>query len=160
MPGAGKSTVGVVLAKHLSYDFVDTDLLIQVTSQRNLQEIIDTDGYLVLRQLEEDVLLELSVENHVISTGGSAVYSDAGMIHLKSAAHCIFLNAELATLEARIHDFPTRGIAKKAEQSFAEVFEERRVLYSRYADIVIECDELNVEQVCEKVEDAIELFNK
>lgn len=155
MAGAGKSTVGVVLAKRLSYDFVDTDLLIQVATHRNLQDIVDNDGYMALREIEEETLLKLSVTEHIISTGGSAVYSEAGMEHLKAEGICIFLDVSLATLEARIHDFSTRGIAKRKDQSFEEVFEERAMLYARYADIVIKCDDMTMEEVCAQIEEAI-----
>src|SRR5512139_586368 len=95
MPGAGKSTVGVILAKQTSREFVDTDLLIQTLQERTLQDIVDTDGYAVLRKIEEDVLLGLSVQNHVIATGGSAVYSDRAMAHLKSGGLVIFLDVDL-----------------------------------------------------------------
>lgn len=155
MAGAGKSTVGVVLAKSLSYDFMDTDLLIQVASHRHLQDIIEHDGYMALRKIEEETLLKISVENHVIATGGSAVYSEAGMAHLKSNGVCVLLDVKLETLESRIHNFSTRGIAKREDQSFAEVFEERALLYSRYADVVIKCDDLSMEDVCEEIEKVV-----
>ena len=84
MPGSGKSTVGIVLAKLTSRDFVDTDVLIQTSQGRTLQDIVDTEGYMVLREIEERILLKLDCINHVIATGGSAVYSHAAMTHLKS----------------------------------------------------------------------------
>jgi shikimate kinase len=107
------------------------------------------DGYAVLRKIEEDILLGLSVQNHVIATGGSAVYSDRAMAHLKSDGVIIFLDVELATLESRVRDFSTRGLAKRPEQSFAELFEERLELYTKHADIAIKCDGMTQEQVCE-----------
>ena len=125
MPGSGKSTVGVILAKRAGRDFVDTDVLIQTARQRTLQDIVDTDGYLVLRKIEEEVLLDLTVRNHVIATGGSAVYSDRAMQHLKADGLVIFLDADLDTLAARVRDFSTRGLAKKPYQSFADLFAER-----------------------------------
>ena len=151
MPGSGKSTVGVILAKKTSRDFVDTDLLIQKSRKRKLQEIVDTDGYACLRNIEENVLLELCVQRHVIATGGSAVYSDRAMAHLKSDGLVIFLDVDLATLESRISDFSMRGLAKRPEQSFSELFDERSGLYAKYADITIECSRLTQEDVCSRI---------
>lgn len=151
MPGAGKSTVGVVLAKLTSRDFVDTDVLIQASQKRTLQDIVDTDGYIALRNIEEEVLLGLSVRNCVIATGGSAVYSDSAMTHLKSGGRVIFLDVDVATLESRIHDFRTRGLAKRADQSFADLFRERFTLYAEYADITVACAGLTQEEVCARI---------
>lgn len=151
MPGAGKSTVGVVLAKKTARDFVDTDILIQTAQGRTLQDIVDRDGYAALRKVEEEALLGLHVQRHVISTGGSAVYSDPAMVHLKSDGVAVFLDVSLATLESRIPDFSTRGLAKRPDQSFAELFDERNGLYNKYADITIKCDGLTPEQVCASI---------
>lgn len=153
MPGAGKSTVGVILAKLTSRNFVDTDVLIQTSQNRTLQDIIDTDGYTVLRNIEENVLLGLSVRNCVVATGGSAVYSDSAMAHLKSEGLVIFLGVDLPTLESRVHDIRTRGLAKRADQSFAEMFHERKTLYSKFADITIECSGMTHEEVCARIID-------
>jgi len=151
MPGAGKSTVGVLLAKWTARDFVDTDVLIQTSQGRTLQAIVDTDGYAMLRKIEEGVLLGLSVRNSVIATGGSAVHSDAAMAHLRTHGILVFLDASLATLESRVHDFGTRGVAIRPGQSFSELFDERRVLYIKHADITITCDGMTHEQVCERI---------
>jgi len=151
MPGSGKSTVGVILAKKTSRDFVDTDLLIQTSQKRSLQNIVDHDGYTALRDIEERVLLDLRVHKHVIATGGSAVYSDEAMAHLKSEGLVIFLDVDLATLESRIPDFSTRGLAKRPEQTITELFDERFGLYIKHADITIKCGRLNQEDVCAKI---------
>lgn len=151
MPGSGKSTVGVILAKRAGRDFVDTDVLIQTARQRTLQDIVDTDGYLALRKIEEEVLLDLVVRNHVIATGGSAVYSNPAMEHLKADGIVIFLNADLDTLAALVHDFRTRGLAKRSDQSFADLFAERFPLYTKYADITINCAGLDQEEVCTRI---------
>lgn len=151
MPGSGKSTVGVILAKKTSRDFVDIDVLIQTSQQRTLQDIMDSDGHTVLRKIEEDVIVGLFIQNHVIATGGSAAYSDQAMAHLKSDGILIFLDVNLATLESRIADFSTRGIARRPGQSFAELFDERFVLYTKHADISIKCDDITQEQVCERI---------
>ena len=155
MPGSGKSTVGVILAMKTSRDFVDTDLLIQTSQGRKLQDIVDHDGYASLRHIEEEVLLDLRLRNHVIATGGSAVYSDQAMAHLKSEGLAIFLDVDLATLESRIPDFSTRGLAKRPEQSLSELFAERFELYTKHADITIKCDKLTHEAVCARIVEEI-----
>lgn len=151
MPGAGKSTVGVILAKLSSRAFVDTDLLIQSAQGRTLQAIVDSDGHAALRRIEEEILLGLVVQNHVIATGGSGVYSEEGMRHLKAQGLLIFLDVDLPTLVARVGDFRERGIAKAPGQSFAELFAERRALYQRHAEITIACAGLTMEAICEKI---------
>ena len=155
MPGAGKSTVGVILAKRTARDFVDTDLLIQKTEKRSLQEILDADGYLGLRRIEERVLLSMELCGHVIATGGSAVYSDAAMDHLRRVGIIVFLDVDLDAIKSRVTDFDSRGIAKRADQSFEALFEERRVLYRKYADITIDGARLNQDQVCEGIRAAL-----
>ena len=147
MPGAGKSTVGIILAKQAKRAFIDTDVLIQTSQGRTLQEIIDTDGYLALRRIEEEILLGLDLRNHVIATGGSAVYSDAAMTRLKSNGIVIFLDVDLPTIESRIKDFGTRGLAKRPDQDLADLFRERCALYRKYADITIRCKEMTQEEV-------------
>ncbi len=151
MPGAGKSTVGIILAKMTSRDFIDTDILIQMSTGRSLQEIVDTDGPLALRRIEEEVILTLAGRKHVIATGGSAVYSAAAMDHLRSSGTVVFLDLGLSVVLSRIHDIHSRGIAKRAEQSLEELFEERLVLYRKYADITIACEGLTQEEVCMQI---------
>jgi shikimate kinase len=147
MPGAGKSTVGVILAKLTSRDFMDTDLLIQISERRPLQEIVDRDGHMALRRIEEDVILSLDCRRHVIATGGSAVYSDPAMAHLRSIGIIVFLDLELDTLQSRIRDFDTRGLAKRPGQGLKDLFEERLPLYNRYADVTVDCSGLTQEEV-------------
>lgn len=151
MPGSGKSTVGVVLAKRSSHDFVDTDVVIQSVEHRSLQAIMDKEGYMKLREIEARVLQTLNLENHVISTGGSAVYSDAAMVHLRKNGTTIYLDVSLDTLRSRITDYETRGIAKRPEQSFDDLFEERTRLYRKYADLVINGDEMSQDAVCNRI---------
>lgn len=158
MPGSGKSTVGVILAKTLTRPYLDTDILIQLTEKRSLQEIVDTDGYMVLREIEEQVLLGVDCENHVIATGGSAAYSHRAMEHLKKNGVVIFLDASLETLKKRIHNYETRGLAKRADQSFADLFRERFELYNRYADIVIDSNDKSQEQVGDDIHNQLQLL--
>lgn len=151
MPGSGKSTIGVILAKRTSHDFVDTDLVIQSVEHRSLQDILDKEGYLKLREIEARVLQSLNLQNHIISTGGSAVYSDAAMQHLKQDGICIYLDVSVETLRSRITDYETRGIAKRPDQSFADLFAERTQLYRKYADITIKGDGMNQDQICDAI---------
>lgn len=139
MPGSGKSTVGVIFAKQSSRDFMDTDVVIQALEGRSLQDIVDRDGYMALRRIEERALLKISVRNHVIATGGSAVYSDAAMAHLKAQGVVVFLDADLPVLTARIRNFGTRGLAKSPGQNLEDLYRERMPLYRKFADLVIEC---------------------
>jgi shikimate kinase len=156
MPGSGKSTVGVLLAKLLGKNFVDTDVLIQTQQGCSLQDIVDNSGYLTLRAIEERVLLGLLLRNCVIATGGSAVYSLSAMEHLRTDGIGIFLDADLATLKSRVRDFATRGLAKRADQTLEDLFKERCALYRKYADITIECAGLSHEEVCAKISEELQ----
>lgn len=155
MPGSGKSTVGVLLAKRLGLGFIDTDLLIQEHAGRTLQEIVDGDGYQALRRIEEQVLLKLEVQRQVISTGGSAVYSDLAMQHLKADGVVVFLDIPLEIVLERIGDYSARGISRGPDQSLDDLFTERFELYSRAADVAIDCVGRNHEEVCEAVLEAL-----
>ncbi len=151
MPGSGKSTVGVILAKLTHKDFVDTDLLIQKEQGRSLQGIVDQNGYLKLRELEETTILKLECRSHVIATGGSAVYSKAAMTHLKSDGIAVFLKVGLQSLLIRVKDFKTRGLAKRPDQGVADLFSERDALYRHYADVIINCEGITHEEVCARI---------
>jgi shikimate kinase len=135
MPGSGKSTVGVQLAKSLGVEFIDTDIMIQTQEGRQLQEIQDNDGHVVLRAIEEHVLLNLDFSNALISTGGSAIYSHRAMQHLQSLGVIVFLDVSVEELERRIHQQGPRGIASSEGQTFADIYEERVPLYRHYANI-------------------------
>lgn len=151
MPGSGKSTVGVILAKLLAKRFMDTDILIQNRAKMSLQDIIDNKGHLALREIEEQVLLSIRCKNHVIATGGSAAYSDPAMVHLKDDGITVFLEADLGVLKARIHNYETRGLAKRPDQSFKDLFDERKALYNKYASITINCSSLTQDQVADAI---------
>lgn len=155
MPGSGKSTVGVILAKMTFRSFIDTDVLIQTAEGLPLQEIVDTRGYMDLRKVEERVLLGLNSRNHVIATGGSCVYSRDAMEHLKKDGVCVFLETDLSTLRRRIRNFNTRGLAKRADQTFDDLFRERQPLYRKYADITVDCTGLTHEKVCAAIIDGL-----
>lgn len=148
MPGSGKSTIGVILAKMTTRDFVDTDVVIQTSQGRSLQDIVDTEGHQGLRRIEEDILRDLRCSYHVIATGGSAVYSDSAMKNLKSGGVIVFLDVDLVTLTSRVKNFDTRGLVRRPDQSLEDLFRERYDLYRKYAEITIECANLGQEEVC------------
>lgn len=151
MPGSGKSTVGVILAKMLAKSFLDTDILIQNREMRTLQDIVDREGHMALRKVEERVLLEVDCHDTVIATGGSAAYSEPAMRHLQGIGTVVFLHTDLDTLQRRIGNYHTRGLAKRPEQSFEDLFAERLQLYRRYAEVVIETSLLGQEEVSELI---------
>ena len=148
MPGSGKSTLGVLLASALSYRFLDTDALIEQRQGRTLQDIVDREGYLTLRKIEEELLLSLRLERHVVATGGSAVYSSRAMAHLKENGVIVFLHVELESLKKRIHNFGQRGIAKGPDQTFEALFQERFPLYQKVADLTCDNTRLSPEEAC------------
>ena len=138
MPGAGKSTVGVILAKLTGLRFVDTDLDIQVREKATLQRILDQHDHLHLRAIEEDVLLDIPLDHAIISTGGSVVYSYSVMQRLQDAGPIVYLAADLSILQQRVASAPLRGIASTAGQTYAQVFAERTPLYRQYATITVD----------------------
>jgi shikimate kinase len=151
MPGSGKSTVGIILAKQITKRFLDTDLLIQNMAGTSLQSIINNQGHMALREIEERALLSVKCKHHVIATGGSAAYSEPAMLHLKRHGTVVFLQTSLEELKHRIHNYETRGLAKRPDQSFQDLFEERESLYRKYAEITVESSSLTQDQVCDEI---------
>ncbi|MEQ8847959.1 shikimate kinase [Botrimarina sp.] len=156
MPGSGKSTVGVVLAKRTRRGFVDADLVIQQAEGRTLQEIVDAEGAHALRAAEERAVLSLAVRGHVIATGGSAVYSREGMEHLAASGRIVYLAVDLPTLQQRLGDYSQRGVAMRAGQSLADLLAERDPLYRRWADATVDATGPTTEAVCERIEAALD----
>jgi shikimate kinase len=155
MPGAGKSTVGVILAKRLGFHFIDTDLLIQSREKKRLQQIIDTQGLEYFRHVEEQVLLNLQLEHNVIATGGSVVYYQQGISALNQTGHAIYLQVSLQSLQQRIADMGQRGLVMTKGQTFEQLYLERTPLYEKFAELTIACDNLTTEQVAAQIEDEI-----
>ena len=149
MPACGKSTLGVVLAKTLGMKFVDTDLLIQEVQNCKLQEIIDERGMQEFLRIEEKVLSEIEAENSIISTGGSAVYSDKAMKHLGSIGDVVYIKLSLDEIERRLNNIKTRGIAMKPGETLADLYNMRVPLYEKYADITIETQGMGIEESIE-----------
>jgi len=147
MPGSGKSTTGIILAKVLSFGFIDTDVLIQINQQKSLQQIMDESDYLNLRKIEEKEILKLNISTHIIATGGSCVYSEQAMVHLLDISTIVFLKADFDVIQGRIHNFTTRGIAKAENQTFRELYEERQLLYNKYAELSFDCNKFDQEEI-------------
>lgn len=151
MPGAGKSTVGVLLAKRAGLNFVDTDLLIQVHQGEPLQTTVDSRGYLFVRELEEEILLDMPLDSYLVATGGSAVYGVNAMRRLGEAGPVVYLSAPLEILELRVAGHSARGIACAPGQSFADTFAERAPLYEQYADLAIPTESSSVEDIATQI---------
>ena len=151
MPGVGKSTAGVVLAKVLGYEFIDADLIIQQQEGKLLREIIaevGTDGFI---EVENRVNSQIEVEKSVIATGGSVVYGKEAMQHLREIGTVVYLKVSYDILEKRLHDIKGRGVVLKDGQDLRGLYGERVPLYEKYADITVCEDNLNVEQTVEKI---------
>ncbi len=151
MPGAGKSTVGVILAKTLGMTFVDTDIAIQERAGRLLQEIIDTEGPDVFLKIEEETILSLSCRNSVIATGGSVVFSRKAMDSLKKKGVAVYLKISCEEMVRRLSNITTRGIVLIAGQSLPDMYRQRVPLYEEYADITIDCEDEDFEEVVGRV---------
>ena len=155
MPASGKSTVGVVVAKRLGCEFVDTDLLIQKQEKRLLKEIIAEEGNDGFLKIENQVNRDLQVENAVISPGGSVVYCEEAMEHFKEIGTVVYLKASFEQINARISNAKNRGVVLKDGQTLRDLYEERVKLFEKYADCVVEEDGLGLEETIDKV---LELF--
>jgi shikimate kinase len=147
MPGAGKSTIGVLLAKRWGSAFLDTDILIQTGEGCYLQDIISVHGISGFRKIEETYLLGVPADCGVVATGGSAVYSTKAMDHLKTLGPVLYLQIELEPLKARVGNLAERGVLRMPGQTIDMLYEERRPLYEKYADIVISTTGMTPEQV-------------
>lgn len=157
MPGAGKSTLGIVLAKIVNYDFVDADLVIQQQCDKTLERIIDACGPEGFIEVENQVLIGMTAEHTVIATGGSAVYSDEAMHHLGSIGRVVYLKISYDELRGRLADLSERGVVMKGGRgmSLRELYDERKPLYERYADITVDVDDLSITAAARKVADAL-----
>lgn len=159
MPGSGKSTVGVVLAKYLGYRFLDSDLLIQEKQGRKLSEIIrqeGTDGFLAI---EDQVNSEIHADRCVIATGGSAVYGENAMRHLKSMGVVVYLWVSCENLKKRLGDLKDRGVALRDGQTLDDLYAERAPLYEKYADITIREEAFNIPGTIKKICAGIDRFS-
>ena len=137
MAGAGKSTVGRELAKILHFRLIDSDVLIEEQQGKSLQNILDDEGYIRLREIENSVLKNLHFKEIILSTGGSAVYSDEAMKHIQQNSKVIFLDVSFGEILERVPSFHDRGFAKAPSQSIEDAFEERQELYNKYSHHIV-----------------------
>ena len=151
MPGAGKSTAGVILAKVLGRRFVDTDILIQEEFGRLLQQIIDTQGHKAFLDIEEKTVLSRNFGGAVVATGGSVIFSEKAMKHLKADGIAIYLKISYDEMTKRLNNITTRGIVLPHGESLREMFYERVPLYERYADITVDWSGGDFETVVKKI---------
>lgn len=157
MPGSGKSTLGVLLAKALGYSFVDTDLIISRKAEKTLQNILNTDGLDSFLELEQQVGSELECDKTVIATGGSMVLSDAAMQHLKKNGVVVYINVPFAEINRRVKNIRTRGIAFHKNETLESVYKNRKPLYEKYADVTVDvlgknqAIETTVDELAEKL---------
>ena len=151
MPGSGKSTVGVLLAKSLGKRFVDTDLLIQEQEGRLLREIIEEEGLDRFIEIENQVNAAVEAENSVIAPGGSAIYGKEAMEHFKEIGQVVYLKLSYRSVAHRLGDLTKRGVVFRPGQSLKSLYQERCPLYEAYADYIVECDGRKIGETLEAV---------
>ena len=156
MPGVGKSTIGVILAKVLGYQFLDADLLIQKSEGKLLKDIIAEKGTEGFIQVENRVNSRIEAENAIIATGGSAVYGKEAMEHLKSIGTVVYLKQSLSVLEKRLRNIRNRGVVLKKGQTLKDLYRERTALYEKYADVTVDEYGLDIEETVQAVQKALE----
>ena len=156
MPGSAKSTIGVILAKRLGYDFVDTDNLISDREKTTLQDIIDKKGVSEFLKIEGIVGEELNIDNTVIATGGSMVFSDSAMKNLLKDSKCVFIDVPLPEIKRRVKNIDTRGIAMEKDDTLDTLYEKRMPKYREYADITVEVKQNSkIDNVVSKILDML-----
>ena len=151
MPGAGKSTVGVVLAKVVGHKFIDSDLVIQESYGKLLHELITEHGLDGFLEIENKVNAGLEEEKAIIATGGSVIYGEEAMNHLKEIGLVVYLKLSLESIAERLGDLQQRGVALKEGYGLKELYEERVPLYEKYADLILECEEKSIRQITEEI---------
>lgn len=155
MPGAGKSTVGVVLAKRIGMDFVDTDLIIQKEYNKTLSEIINEKGIEEFKKVENDVISKLELDNTIIATGGSAVYGKEAMKHLRDISKVVYIELSEENIEDRLGDLNERGVVLEEGETLQELYDERIPLYKKYAHIIVNADDMVLREVVKNIEKVI-----
>ena len=158
MPGAGKSSIGVVLAKVLGYGFVDSDLVIQNVEKRLLKEIIEQEGHDGFIRVENRINSGIDADRSVIATGGSVIYGGEAMRHLASIGTVVYLSASYETINSRLSNLEGRGVAMRDGQTLLDLYNERAPLYERYADITVKLDGLTIEEAVRGIEQRIAPF--
>lgn len=147
MPGCGKSTVGVVLAKAANMDFIDSDLVIQKEMNKKLSQIIDESGDAAFREIENRINAHLTAENSVIATGGSVIYGEDAMRHLKAIGTVVYLKLSYEAIEERLGDLHARGVTIRPGWTLRDLYNERVPLYEKWADVTVDCEQLRLREV-------------
>lgn len=155
MPGVGKSTIGVIVAKMLGFKFIDSDIIIQDIEKRRLREIIDEEGIDGFIEIENRVNASIEADRTVIATGGSVVYGREAMEHLKSIGKVVYIMLSYKQLNKRLNDIKNRGVVLKKGQSLKDLYDERRVLYEKYADVIVDEENCSIEQTIAKLLEAV-----
>ena len=158
MPGVGKSTVGVLLAKITSRNFIDTDVYIQAREKRRLQDILDTEGREAFCRIEERHVLSAECDHCVIATGGSIIYSDAAMEHLKRRGVVVHMDLPVRQLKKRLANLDSRGVVMAPGQDLRALYDERLTLYRKWADYTLDCRALSHEGVVAEMITRLKLF--
>ena len=157
--GSGKSTLGVVLAKKLGYSFIDSDIVIQDTYGKTLEELIDEHGDAGFIKIENDVNCGISPEHTIIATGGSAVYGEGAMEHFKEIGTVIYLKVSEKELESRLGSLKERGVVSNGKTTIEEIFEDRKRLYEKYADIIITQEGMDIRTIVEDMYSRIKFMS-
>ena len=155
MPGVGKSTIGVIAAKQLGYEFVDADLLIQKQEKRLLHEIISQEGVDGFLEIENRVNASIQTEGAVISTGGSVIYGKEAMEHLSSIGTVVYLKLPYPELKRRRKNLKDRGVVLKDGQTLKDLYDERTPLYEKYADLTIHCKEKQIREIVQMIRETV-----
>lgn len=155
MPGAGKSTVGVVLAKKLGYQFLDCDLVIQEKCEKLLYQLIEEKGEAGFLMLENEINAGICADRTVIATGGSAVYGQEAMAHFKEIGRIVYLKLPYGELKERLGDLHERGVVLREGATLLDLYQERCVLYEKYADMVTECSGRSIRDIMEEIADKV-----
>ena len=159
MPGVGKSTSGVILAKVLNYDFLDSDLVIQKKMGKRLKDIISEQGIEGFNAVENKINSEISVFDTVIATGGSVVYGQDAMEHFREIGTIVYLRISYERLDKRLGDLDERGVVHKEGQTLLQLYEERTALYEKYADVTVDLDDKNVAETVDAILTELEKYN-
>ncbi|MDF2871972.1 MAG: hypothetical protein K0R05_3547 [Anaerocolumna sp.] len=158
MPSAGKSTIGIILAKVLGYQFLDSDLLIQEQEKELLKDIIDKRGIDGFLAIENQINREIDTDHTVIATGGSVIYGVEAMEHLQETGVIVYIKLTLQTISERLGNIKQRGVVLRKGQTLKMLYEERCPLYEKYAHITVDGENLNTEELMENIKDALEQF--
>jgi len=153
MPGAGKSTIGPLLAGKLKMEYIDTDTIIKNKVNKNLGDLVKDIGHEKFLEIQESVVMELDIENHVIATGGSIVYNKKAMEHLKTNGVIVYLKLELEEVKLRVNQ--ARRFARNEKQDFQDMYYERAPLYEKYADITVNCSDKEINVIVTEILNAI-----